>query len=43
VGVITLVNSGISLLIVPVIPGMIRKFGKKRLYQYCGLSPSSAA
>jgi glucuronide carrier protein len=37
VGVITLVNSGISLLIVPVIPGMIRKFGKKRLYQYCGL------
>jgi glucuronide carrier protein len=37
VGVITLVNSGISLLIVPVIPKLIRTFGKKRLYQYCGL------
>ena len=37
VGVITLVNTGISLLITPVIPWIIRKVGKKRVYQYCGV------
>ncbi|MBT2227172.1 glycoside-pentoside-hexuronide (GPH):cation symporter [Nonomuraea sp. NEAU-A123] len=37
VGVITLVNTGISLLITPAIPWIIRKVGKKRVFQYCGV------
>jgi glucuronide carrier protein len=37
VGVLTLVNSGISLLIVPFIPRVIARFGKKTVYQYCGV------
>jgi glucuronide carrier protein len=37
VALITLVNSGISLLITPFIPMIIRKVGKKNVYQYCGL------
>ncbi|MCW2802231.1 MAG: glucuronide transporter [Propionibacteriaceae bacterium] len=37
VGIITLVNVGISLLITPVIPKIIDRFGKKKVYQYCGL------
>jgi glucuronide carrier protein len=37
VALLVAVNSGIALLITPIIPLMIRKFGKKRLYQYCGL------
>ena len=41
VALITLVNSGISLLITPFIPLIIRKVGKKNVYQYCGLLPSS--
>jgi glucuronide carrier protein len=32
-----LVNSGISLLITPFIPAIINKFGKKTVYQYCGV------
>ena len=37
VGLMVLVNSGISLLITPFIPLIIGKLGKKRVYQYCGL------
>ncbi len=37
VGVITLVNVGVALLITPVIPTIIDKFGKKNVFQYCGL------
>lgn len=37
VGVLTLVNTGISILITPVIPRIISRFGKKTVYQYCGL------
>ncbi|WP_258725847.1 glycoside-pentoside-hexuronide (GPH):cation symporter [Cellulomonas sp. NS3] len=37
VGLIVLVNSGISLLITPFIPAIIRKLGKKTVYQYCGM------
>ena len=33
----TLVNSGIALLITPIIPLIIRKVGKKNIFQYCGL------
>ena len=33
----TLVNSGIALLIAPIIPLIIRKMGKKKVFQYCGL------
>ncbi len=33
----TLVNSGIALLITPIIPLIIRKIGKKNVFQYCGL------
>ena len=33
----TLVNVGIALLITPIIPAIIRKFGKKTVFQYCGL------
>lgn len=32
-----LVNSGVSLLATPFIPAVIRRFGKKTLYQYCGI------
>lgn len=32
-----LVNSGIALLITPIIPAMIAKFGKKAIFQYCGV------
>ncbi len=37
VGVITLVNVGISLLITPFIPKIIDRFGKKNVFQYCGV------
>lgn len=37
VGIITLVNVGISLVITPFIPKVIDRFGKKNVYQYCGL------
>ncbi|WP_375422987.1 glycoside-pentoside-hexuronide (GPH):cation symporter [uncultured Friedmanniella sp.] len=37
VGIITLVNVGISLLITPLIPTIIDRFGKKNVFQYCGL------
>jgi glucuronide carrier protein len=37
VGIITLVNVGISLLITPFIPKIIDKFGKKNVFQYCGV------
>jgi glucuronide carrier protein len=37
VGIITLVNTGITLLITPFIPKIIDWFGKKRVFQYCGL------
>jgi glucuronide carrier protein len=37
VGLMVLVNSGISLLITPIIPWIIAKLGKKNVYQYCGL------
>lgn len=33
----TLVNSGIALLITPLIPWIIRKLGKKNVFQWCGL------
>jgi len=33
----TLVNSGIALLITPIIPWIIRKMGKKNVFQWCGL------
>jgi glucuronide carrier protein len=33
----TLVNSGIALLITPLIPATIRRFGKKTVFQWCGL------
>lgn len=37
VGLITLVNTGITLLVTPFIPKIIDMFGKKRVFQYCGL------
>jgi glucuronide carrier protein len=37
VGVITLVNTGITLLVTPFIPTIIDRFGKKNVFQYCGL------
>jgi glucuronide carrier protein len=37
VGLITLVNVGISMLITPIIPKIIDTFGKKQVFQYCGL------
>ncbi len=33
----TLVNVGIALLITPIIPLIIKKFGKKTVFQYCGV------
>ena len=36
-GIITLVNTGITLLITPFIPKIIDRFGKKNVFQYCGL------
>lgn len=33
----TLVNSGIALLITPLIPMIIRKMGKKNVFQWCGM------
>lgn len=36
-GPMALVNSGIALLITPIIPWLIGKFGKKNVFQYCGL------
>ena len=34
---ITLVNSGISIVAAPFIPALVDKFGKKALFQWCGL------
>lgn len=34
---IALVNSGVQLLVTPFIPFVIARFGKKNLFQYCGL------
>jgi len=33
----TLMNSGIALLITPLIPAIIRRFGKKTVFQWCGM------
>jgi glucuronide carrier protein len=33
----TLVNSGIALLITPIIPWIIKKLGKKTVFQWCGI------
>jgi glucuronide carrier protein len=37
VGLITLVNTGIALVITPFIPKIIDMFGKKNVFQYCGV------
>ncbi len=37
VGLLTLVNTGISLVITPFIPKLIDLFGKKNVFQYCGV------
>jgi glucuronide carrier protein len=37
VGIITLVNTGIALIITPFIPKIIDLFGKKNVFQFCGL------
>jgi glucuronide carrier protein len=37
VGLLTLVNTGITLIITPFIPKIIDIFGKKRVFQYCGV------
>lgn len=37
IGVITLVNTGIALLVTPFIPKIIDKFGKKNVFQFCGV------
>jgi glucuronide carrier protein len=37
VGIIVLVNTGITLLITPFIPKIIDMFGKKNVFQFCGL------
>ncbi len=37
VGIITLVNTGIALAITPFIPKIIDRFGKKNIFQYCGV------
>ncbi|PWJ54427.1 glucuronide carrier protein [Quadrisphaera granulorum] len=37
VGLLTLVNVGISLVITPFIPAIVERFGKKATFQYCGL------
>ncbi len=37
VGLITLVNTGIALVITPFIPAVISRFGKKNVFQFCGL------
>ena len=37
VGIITLVNTGITLLITPFIPKIIDRFGKKNVFQFCGV------
>ena len=37
VGIIVLVNTGITLLVTPFIPKIIDRFGKKNVFQYCGL------
>lgn len=34
---IALVNSGISLLMTPIVPALINKFGKKLIFQFCGV------
>jgi glucuronide carrier protein len=36
-GPITLVNSGISIVAAPFIPWLVEKFGKKAIFQWCGL------
>ena len=36
-GPITLVNTGISIVCAPFIPKLVDRFGKKTLFQYCGL------
>ena len=37
VGLMSLVNAGIALLITPFIPKIIHKFGKKNVFQFCGV------
>jgi glucuronide carrier protein len=37
IGLITLVNTGIALLITPFIPKLIDMFGKKNVFQFCGV------
>jgi glucuronide carrier protein len=36
-GPVTLVNSGISVIAAPFIPWLVDRFGKKALFQYCGV------
>ena len=36
-GPITLVNAGISIVLAPFIPKLVDRFGKKTIFQYCGL------
>jgi glucuronide carrier protein len=36
-GPITLVNAGTSIVLAPFIPRLVARFGKKRIFQYCGL------
>ena len=37
IGPITLVNSGISIIAAPFVPKLVDRFGKKDLFQYCGV------
>jgi len=36
-GPITLVNAGTSIVLAPVIPRLVDRFGKKQIFQYCGI------
>jgi glucuronide carrier protein len=36
-GPITLVNAGTSIVLAPFIPRLVDRFGKKRIFQYCGV------
>jgi glucuronide carrier protein len=36
-GPITLVNTGTSIVLAPFIPRLVDRFGKKKIFQYCGL------
>jgi glucuronide carrier protein len=36
-GPVTLVNAGISIVLAPFIPKLVDRFGKKAIFQYCGI------